>query len=122
MKTSLKKQFENPFDDASQDITQKTQAAVNLVNVASALGVLDRLLLVLSQCCGIVFGNADALPRPGEEVGEKWHGKDREEYPCTSRDDTGKSGESRSEILSREGDLISTMILKRRPGGATKSS
>jgi hypothetical protein len=122
MKTSLKKQFENPFDDASQDITQKTQAAMNLVNAASALGVLDRLLLVLSRCCGIVFGNADALPKPGEEVEEKWHGKDREEFPCTNQDDTGKTGESRSETLSRESDLISTMIRKRKPGRATKSS
>jgi hypothetical protein len=102
MKMSLKKQFENHFDDPSRDITKKTQAAVNLVKAAEAMGVLDRLLLVLSLLRGKLGGETTDSSRPGERRIDTWRGDELSAF--SARTDTGESGESY--WLDRMGDKL----------------
>jgi hypothetical protein len=89
--------------DLPREITQKTQAAVNLFKAAKSMGVLDRLLLVLSWYCGIVVGDDLDLPRPGERRSDKWRGLERENTGFWDRTSIIGSGESSwSDLKARE--------------------
>ncbi len=101
MKMTRKKQVRKPIEDTSREITLRTQAAMNLVNAAKAMGVLDRLLLVLSQLCG-KFGETTDSPRPGERRIDTWRGNELSAFLV--RTDTEESGES--SLLDQMGDKL----------------
>ncbi|HUU03007.1 MAG TPA: hypothetical protein VM425_16360 [Myxococcota bacterium] len=84
-------------------ITTRTQAALNLVNAAKAMGVLDRVLLVLSRLCGKMSVDFSDSPRPGERRQDKWRGQEREDTEYLGPTDTTTSGElSASDQRARE--------------------
>ena len=96
--------IDSGFEGAGE-VTIKTQAAMNLVNAAKAMGVLDRLLLVLSRLCGRFNPDATDSPRLGERRSDKWHGEDGEERDTESEVRTsmeGSGGLKLSELPARE--------------------
>jgi hypothetical protein len=90
-------------EDTSREITQRTQAAVNLVNAARAMGVLDRLLLVLSQLRGKLGGEAIDSPRLGERRIDTWRGREK---GTVSLDHTSTEESGESDSLDRMGDKL----------------
>jgi len=87
----------------SGEITTRTQVALDLVNAAKGMGILDRVMLVLSQLCGKVSGDISDLPRPGERRKEEWRGQGKEDTECWDPTDTTTSGElSASDQRARE--------------------
>jgi hypothetical protein len=98
-----KKQRREQTEDPPRETTIRTQAAVNLFKAAKSMGVLDRLLLVLSWYCGIVVGDDLDLPRPGERRSDKWRGLERENTGSLGHTSTTRSGESSwSDLKARE--------------------
>ncbi len=84
-------------------ITKRTQVALNLVNAAKGMGILDRVMLVLSQLYGKVGGDFSDLPRPGERRQNEWRGQRREDTEFWDHTDTTTSGElSASDQRARE--------------------
>jgi hypothetical protein len=87
------------------EVTIKTKAAMNLVSAAKAMGVLDRLLLVLSRLCGRFSCDATDSPRLGERRSDKWHGEDGEKRDTEFEVRTsmeGSGGLKLSELPARE--------------------
>jgi hypothetical protein len=91
--------------DGRGEVTIKTKAAMNLVSAAKAMGVLDRLLLVLSRLCGRFSCDATDSPRLGERRSDKWHGEDGEgrdtEFEVRTSTE-GSGGLKLSELPARE--------------------
>ena len=85
------------FDDIPGEITTKTQAAINVVQMAKSLGFIDRLVNILSGGCGKLPQNATDSPRPGERREKKWRGEEDQEKDTESEDPTStdNDGESR---------------------------
>ena len=94
MNTNLKKQTTKRTEALPREITTKTQAAINVVQMAVSLGFFDRLLDVISGRCGRLFGDAFDSPRPGEGRIEKWRGEERVGTASLDPVSTTASGES----------------------------
>jgi len=88
------------FDDIQREVTIRTKAAINVVQMAKSLGFLDRLVNILSGSCGKLLGNATDSPRPGERRKEKWRGQEKV-TGSEGHIDTEEDGES---SLSEMGD------------------
>jgi hypothetical protein len=78
------------------EVTARTKAAINVVQMAKSLGFIDRLISVLSGRCGRLVGNASDPSRPGERRKNKWRDEDDQEKDTefadhTSTDDDGES-------------------------------
>ena len=103
----------------SGEITARTQAALNLINVARTMGFLDRVWLALSWVSGRVIGDATVLPRPGEEVG-KWREQTGDGSRSMSQLAMEDDGESKSETVSPGAEAVQALIAKRKPGRSTE--
>ena len=115
MSSNAKKKRSEMVDDEDYtlipgEITIRTQAAVNLVKAAKAMGILDRLLLVLSHVCGKLGGESTDSPRPGERRVCEWRGKNHS--GCLVLTDTEESGESSS--LDQMGDKLWSRFKQKR--------
>jgi hypothetical protein len=91
------------FDFLPNELTIKTQAAVNLVKAARALGVLDRVWLVLSRLYGSIAGVAANSPRRVERRKDKWRGQEK---GTVSLDPTSTDGSGESDSLDLMGDNL----------------
>ena len=103
------------FGFLPNEITVKTRTAVNLVKVAKATGVFDRLVFIILQCCGILQGEASDPPRLGERSEEKWRGKEDQGKGIVYSDLTNISGSGESSLLDQMGtELWSRFSRKKR--------
>jgi hypothetical protein len=85
------------YDDVPGEITVKTQAAINVVQMAKSLGFFERLADLMSGCCGKMPKNATDSSRPGERRKKSWRGEEDQEKVTVSEDltNTDNDGESR---------------------------
>ena len=97
------------FDFLPADITRNTKIAVNLVKVAKATGVFDRLVFIILQCCGILQGEASDPPRLGERRNERWRGEEDQGKDIESSDHTFTFEDGESSLL----DLMGTELWNR---------
>ena len=103
------------FDFLPADITSNTKIAVNLVKVAKATGVFDRLVFIILQCCGILQGEASDPPRLGERRNERWRGEEDQGKDIESSDHTFTSEGGESSLLDQMGtELWNRFSRKRR--------
>jgi hypothetical protein len=91
------------FSFLPDEPTFKTKAAVNLVKAARAMGILDRVWLVLSQLYGNITGVAANSPRRVERRKDKWRGQEK---GTVSLDLTSTDGSGESDSLDRMGDNL----------------
>ncbi len=94
MSDTAKKKRRRWTDDFPGEITQRTQAAINVVQMAKSLGFIGRLMSILSGSCGKLPDDATDSPRSGERRKDKWRGQEKgieSEDPTN----TGDDGESR---------------------------
>jgi hypothetical protein len=91
------------FSFLPDEPTFKTKAAVNLVKAARAMGILDRVWLVLSQLYGNITGVAANSPRRVERRKDKWRGQEK---GTVSLDLTGTDGSGESDSLDLMGDSM----------------
>ena len=98
MSTSPKRELRTRADDKDfgflpNELTLKTKAAVNLVKAARAMGILDRVWLVLSRLYGSISGVAANSPRRVERRKDKWRGQEKGtvSLDLTSTDVSGES-------------------------------
>ena len=103
MNTNLKKQTTKRTEALPREITTKTQAAINVVQMAVSLGFFDRLLDVISGRCGRLFGDAFDSPRPGERRIDTWRGQEK---GTVSLDHTNTDGSGESDSLDQMGDKL----------------
>lgn len=80
------------FFDQPDNITVRTQAAIDMVRIAESLGFLDRLALVMSWRCGNIGGVAASSPRQPERRYEKWRGEEERGKDTVSEDHTSTGG------------------------------
>ena len=91
------------FDFLPADITRNTKIAVNLVKVAKATGVFDRLVFIILQCCGILQGEASDPSRLGERRNERWCGEEDQGKDIESSDHTFTFEDGESSLLDQMG-------------------
>jgi hypothetical protein len=91
------------FDFLPAEITRKTKTAVNIVKVAKATGVFDRLVFIILQCCGILQGEASDPPRLGERRNERWRGEEDQGKDTESSDHTFTFEGGESSLLDQMG-------------------
>ena len=86
---------EGGFFDQPENITVRTQAAMDMVRISESLGFYDRLVLVMSRRSDILGGDAEGSPRPEERRKEQWRGKEKG-FASEDRTSTEEGGESSS--------------------------
>jgi hypothetical protein len=83
------------FFDQPENITVRTQAAMDMIRISESLGFYDRLVLVMSRRSDIFSGDAEGSPRPEERRKEQWRGKEKG-FASEDRTSTEEGGESSS--------------------------
>ena len=63
-------------DEITNEITQRTHAAKKIIDAAETMGILGRLMELLSRRCGIIFGSKANSPCQTERRKHKWHGQE----------------------------------------------
>ena len=92
------------FDDEFKpEVTIKTQAAINLVRVAKATGIFERLVTIVLGMCDTIQGEASDPPRLGERRKGKWRGEEDREKGIACSDLTGTTGGGESSLLDQMG-------------------
>jgi len=104
------------YDDIPGEITIRTQAAKKLISAAETMGILGRLVELLSRRCGIIFGSKANSPCQTGRRKDKWHGQEdrRKDTEFLDRIDTEADGESSQYDLMAQ-KIISRLEQKKKP-------
>jgi hypothetical protein len=103
-------------DEIPDEITHRTHAAKKLIDAAETMGVLGRLMQLLSRRCGNIFGGKANSPCQGERRKNKWRGEEDRKRSTESSDliDMEADGES-SQYDQMAQQLIELLEQKPKP-------
>ena len=96
MGATVNKQKRRWDDEIPNEITHRTHAAKKIIDAAETMGILGRLMQLLSRRCGIITGSKANSPCQGERRKKKWRGEEDRKRSTESSDriDTEADGES----------------------------
>ena len=89
---SAKANPKGDWSDRDIEVTARTQAATKLADAAEAMGISEKLVLVLSHRCGNIGGVAAKSPRRQERRKDKWRGEEERKKDTALEDHTNTGG------------------------------